>query len=169
MTNDQAQEQLVEILKKWVQSPNVSANKNIIGVVQFGSTTRGILKHQTDVDLLVFFDELPQNKMDRSLLVDKIQEPLEKELKKISGYEIYPSVLAKAKLQCDKVAPIYLDMTEHSKILFDPENFVSSILEKTRNWIKRHGSYKVHRGNLWYWILDPTEPNKKPLSYKFDE
>jgi predicted nucleotidyltransferase len=169
MTNDQAKKQLDEILKNWVQSSIVSTNKNIIGIVQFGSTTREVLKHQTDVDLLIFFDELPQNKMDRSLLIDKIQDPLEIELKKISGYEIYPSVLAKAKLQCDKVAPIYLDMTEHSKILFDPEGFVSSILEKTSAWIKRHGSYKVHRGNLWYWILDPTEPNKKPLSYNFDE
>lgn len=169
MTNEAIRQQLNQILNKWVGSPIIQSDKSIIGIIQFGSTTKNIIKHQTDVDLLIIFNQLPQKKMERSLRIDPIHESLESELKKINGYELVPSIVVKSKDNCDMLSPIYLDMTENSNTLYDPEGVIKRLLERTHAWIKRHGSYKVQKGNLWYWILDPKEPNKKALSYKLDE
>ena len=53
--------------------------------------------------------------------------------------------------------PIYLDMVEHSIIVFDESKFVGEILEKVREHMGKWGSYKEFVGNNWTWIIKKGE------------
>lgn len=124
-------------------------------VIHFGSTVRRPLKYETDVDLLVIFDRLPDGAIARSAHI----EPAEVELAATLGrtlppdYHIEPSVKLKTAAQFEAFSLLYLDMVECSRILFDVRGDARRILDKTAEWIKKSGARRVQQGLRWYWIL----------------
>jgi len=54
-----------------------------------------------------------------------------------------------------KGSPLFLDMVEDAKILFDPEGFFAGVLARLRNRLQDLGSRRVRLGNAWYWVLKP--------------
>ncbi|MEM2732979.1 MAG: nucleotidyltransferase domain-containing protein, partial [Nitrososphaerota archaeon] len=57
--------------------------EDLVSVVLFGSFARGDASRESDIDLLIVGDNLPQSRFDRIRLFDEVERSIEKELKKI--------------------------------------------------------------------------------------
>jgi uncharacterized protein len=52
-------------------------------------------------------------------------------------------------------SPLFLDLVEDARILYDEGDFFAGRLERLRERLAALGSRRVWRGNAWYWILKP--------------
>jgi hypothetical protein len=81
-------------------------------------------------------------------------EPLLKSLQ-AEGVSTYISVVIKSPEEAQMGSPLFLDMTEDARILFDEEGFFAAVLERLRKRLKELGARRVWKGNVWYWELKP--------------
>jgi predicted nucleotidyltransferase len=130
----------------------------LVSMVQFGSTARGQIKHVTDLDLFVILD-VPfaslRDKREATAFAEDAADGVLCALRPL-GYFISVSCVVRSKAQALQFTPLYLDMTLHSKIHFDSEDFAKNILDRTRKQIKESGAVRKQRGLLWYWDLAPN-------------
>ena len=52
-------------------------------------------------------------------------------------------------------APLFLDMVEDARILYDPERLLAAYLDRLRARLRELGSRRIWLGNAWYWELKP--------------
>ncbi len=52
-------------------------------------------------------------------------------------------------------SPLFLDMTEDARILFDRRSFFARELDRLRERLAHLGARRVWLGNAWYWDLKP--------------
>jgi predicted nucleotidyltransferase len=147
-------EKLVEELKE---------NLDLVSVVLYGSVARGNAKKDSDIDLLVIAKNLPREKIKRQKIFSKIEEKIEPEMKKLYAQGYYPtfSPILRTKNEAKHLSPLYLDMIEDAKILYDKDNFFSLVLERLRKRLKELHAKRKFIGKKWYWDLKPD--------YKFGE
>ena len=69
------------------------------------------------------------------------------------GYHLEFSPKCRTPAELQHFSPLYLDMVDQSRILFEQDELFSKLLMKTKNWINESGSKKVVRGLKWYWVL----------------
>lgn len=50
--------------------------------------------------------------------------------------------------------PLYLDMTQDARLLYDPQGFLAGVLEDIRRRLAELGGYRVWLDDdRWYWVL----------------
>lgn len=159
---------LEEILDDYVRRAG-SLKQRLVSIIQFGSTVRGPLKRETDIDLLLIFETLPVGRLARSEIVEEIEkaclDPLLEKLPK--DYNICFSSKLRTVDESKRFSILYLDMVDRSKILFDPQGLAASLIEKTKNWIQQAGAYRVEKGLKWYWVLgkDTSWDQESPIGW----
>ena len=138
-------DRLVECLKK---------NFNLVSVVVFGSVARGEARKDSDIDLLIIAENLP-DRYQRFRNFDKAEECLKDLIEELEakGYHIYFSPIIKSIEEAKRISPLYLDMVEDAVILYDRNCFFQNILSRLRKRLKELGARRVRLGNKWYWIL----------------
>ncbi|MGH7332032.1 MAG: nucleotidyltransferase domain-containing protein, partial [Candidatus Rokuibacteriota bacterium] len=52
-------------------------------------------------------------------------------------------------------SPLFLDMVEDARIVYDRDGFLKNRLERLGQQLAALGSRRVWRGNSWYWVLKP--------------
>lgn len=166
MTAQEAEARLEELFQQW-SDDFFKKNPRLLGVFQFGSSTKSPLKRQTDLDLLLIFDHLPKNPMDQFRLIEPLEDNLNKDLKTLEGFEIHSSLILKSKDRLDRLSSFYLDFLEAGKIRWDPAHLLNKLLMDIRNWITENGAYKVQKGQLWYWVYSGDPHRKTPVSFQF--
>jgi hypothetical protein len=82
-------------------------------------------------------------------------EPFLKTLQQKEGINTYISAIIKSPEEADKGSPLFLDMVEDAKVLFDRGHFFERVLERLRKRLKELGARRIWRGNAWYWDLKP--------------
>ncbi|MFN3480233.1 MAG: nucleotidyltransferase domain-containing protein, partial [Thermodesulfovibrionales bacterium] len=87
----------------------------------------------------------------------KIEKRLEKLLNNLykQGLFIELSPLIKSPDEADMCCPIFLDMVEDAKILYDKNGFFEGILKRLKMRLKALGAKRRWKGNAWYWDLKP--------------
>ena len=87
----------------------------------------------------------------------QIEEKIEPYLKELGKNQIqtFISPLLKTPEEAERGSPLFLDMVEDAKILYDKNNFFTNILSQLRKRLKALGARRVWQGNAWYWILKP--------------
>ena len=131
---------------------------NLVSLVLFGSVARGVSRHDSDIDLLIVAEKLPSGRMKRvSEFGEKIENPMEKYLADLRGKGIHTALspVFKTREEVLSGSPLFLDMIDSSKVLFDRNGFFRNYLEGLKMKLKKLGSRKVVRGTAWYWILKP--------------
>lgn len=130
----------------------------LVSIVVFGSVGRGTQTFDSDLDLLIIAKDLPKGRIKRirefELIEDKIT-PFLKKLQQKEGINTYLSVVIKTPEEAEKGSPLFLDMVEDAKILFDKDGFFEKILRTLRNRLRELGAKRIWKGNAWYWDLKP--------------
>jgi len=151
-------EEFRELEKKLLSEILLFYGERLISVVVFGSVARETQGFDSDLDLLIIAKGLPQGRMKRMREFDPIEEKLEPVLRLLrekKGINTYISTVIKSPEEAEKGSPLFLDMVEDAKILFDREGFFKGVLEELRNRLRKLGAKRIWRGNAWYWDLKP--------------
>ncbi|NWF93010.1 MAG: nucleotidyltransferase domain-containing protein [Syntrophaceae bacterium] len=132
--------------------------ERLVSVVVFGSAARETQSFESDLDILIIAEGLPQGRMRRIREFNSVEErvgPFLKSLQQKEGINTYISALIKSPEEAQKGSPLFLDMVEDAKILFDKGGFFQGILERLREKLGKLGAKRVWKGNAWYWDLKP--------------
>lgn len=132
--------------------------ERLISVVIFGSVARETQNFDSDLDVLIIAKDLPKGRMKRIGEFENVEEKIEpflESLRKGNGINTYISAVMKTPEEAEKGSPLFLDMVEDAKILFDKKGFFEKRLDKLRKRLKELGSKRIWRGNAWYWDLKP--------------
>ncbi|ADL07083.1 nucleotidyltransferase domain-containing protein [Thermosediminibacter oceani] len=103
---------------------------SLLGLTIFGSYARGENRKNSDLDLLIILKKAPGFSERIKEFVNNIElahESLGQQLYEEEDIlcELSPYILSKE--EALKFQPVYFDLTEHNKILFDPEGIISRI------------------------------------------
>lgn len=133
-------------------------SERLITLAIFGSVARDTFRPDSDIDILIIAEGLPKGRLKRVAEFEKnIEPPLKETLKRLLRQGIYPrpSPLFKTPEEVLQGSPIFLDMTDDVKILYDRDNFFKNYLQGLKEKLKRLGARKVYFKGGYYWELKP--------------
>ena len=130
--------------------------KRLVALAVFGSVGRGCPRPDSDTDILLIAEDLPSGRLKRMAEfeegVEKKLAPLLKGLKE-AGIDTYLSPVIKTPQEAERGSPLFLDMVEDCKILYDRQGFFKNCLEKLQKRLLELGAQRIWRGNSWHWVL----------------
>ncbi len=130
----------------------------LVTIAIFGSVARDTFRPDSDIDILIIADGLPTGRLKRVEEFDEyIERVLEGELYRLykDGIPLRLSPVFKTTEEVGRCSPLFLDMTERVKILYDKNDFFTKYLDELREKLKRLGSRKVPYKGGYYWELKP--------------
>ncbi len=131
--------------------------ERLISIVLFGSVARETPNFYSDVDILIIAKDLPQGRIPRIREFEKIEEqiaPLLDSLRR-EGIQTEISAILKSPNEAEQGSPLFLDMVEDGRILFDRDGFFSALLRQLCNRLRILGARRIWRGDAWHWVLKP--------------
>ncbi|GAB6182742.1 nucleotidyltransferase domain-containing protein [Thermodesulfovibrio hydrogeniphilus] len=143
-------EETLKILKNYY-------GERLVSVVVYGSVGRGTQRFDSDIDLLLVVKNLPKGRFARIEEFREIEKMLEPFLSEAETRGIYTefSPLIKTPDEVKSGSPLFLDMIDDAKILYDKNEFFKNFLEDLRKRLNRLGARRIWLGNSWYWDLKP--------------
>jgi len=134
-----------------------SLGDSLVSVVLFGSAARGEAGPVSDIDLLVVVDDLPSSRLARHEVLRRADERVEDELRRLRRQGVLTDIhpILKTPAEAERITPLYLDLVEDARILFDRDGFFARILERLRQSLRTLGARRIERGHLRYWDLKP--------------
>ena len=118
---------------------------DLVAVVLFGSRARGDYQSDSDWDLLVIADRLPERIFPRHLYLKRLL-PVQ--------WCGQVSILAKTPAEFEVGVPaLFLDIALDGIILYDTNDYISERLARLRRFITKEGLYREGRGRdlIWQW------------------
>jgi hypothetical protein len=97
------------------------------------------------------------------LVLEDTLENLQRSLRK-EGYNIALSPVIKTPQELSYGGVIFIDMTEHVRILFDKDDTLKNYLSGLKQKMQQLGSRKIQLGNAWYWDLIPDYKKVKEVT-----
>jgi hypothetical protein len=121
--------------------------ERLITLAIFGSVARGTAAAESDVDLLIVSNGLPQGRIKRVSEFAKIERNCK---------PVVPlSPVIKAPEEVLSGSPLFLDMVYDAMILYDKDLFFTNYLSRLKERLDRLGAKRVVQGDRWYWDLKP--------------
>jgi hypothetical protein len=129
----------------------------LVSLVVFGSVARQTPRPDSDIDLMLVVDDLPDGRMPRVREFAKIEEAVEPGLQSAKGGGVHTrlSPVFKSRDELEFGTPLLLDMVDDARILFDRNAVFAQRLERLRHRMKELGSKKVRKGGGYYWVVKP--------------
>jgi predicted nucleotidyltransferase len=130
----------------------------LVSVVLFGSLARGDAGDRSDVDLLIICEDLPGSRWERYDLFHRALAPLRGLLEDLAREGWYPEFrpILKTRSEAEIHTPLYLDMVEDARIVYDRNGFFTGILGGLRQRLLELGARRVFlEDGSWYWDLKP--------------
>ncbi|MBI5043781.1 MAG: nucleotidyltransferase domain-containing protein [Nitrospirae bacterium] len=129
----------------------------LVSLVVYGSAGRETMRFDSDVDILIIARNLPKGRMKRVAEFSKIEDALIQYMEQLKKKGIYTDIspIFKTPEEAQRGSPLFLDMVDDAKILYDKDGFFAAVLERLRNRLKELGSKRIWKGNAWYWDLKP--------------
>jgi predicted nucleotidyltransferase len=146
-----------ELLDRLLAELKAHYGGRLVACAVFGSVGRGTPRYDSDIDLLIVARELPPgrgSRVEEFLPVEARIEPALK-LNGPEGTSVALSPVFKTPEEIEAGSPLFLDMTEDAKLLYDPEDFLANYFDGLRTRLQQLGARRIHRGNAWYWELKP--------------
>ena len=133
--------------------------EKLMSIILFGSMASGRMRPESDIDLLIVAEKLPESYSERLKLLRKMTAGVEEEAIKLwREKKIYPLIdpIILTPEEASKIQPFYLDLLENSIIIYDKDGFMERILEGLKDRLRKLRSRKVLLPNgSWYWIVKP--------------
>lgn len=145
---------LISILEKEIKN---FYKDNLITIAIFGSVARGTFRNDSDIDILIIAQNLPKGRMNRIEDFLKIEKKLDSFLLEFKKIGLYPEIspIIKTPEEVLLGSPLFLDMIEEAKILYDKNNFFQNYLNQLKNKLKAIHAKKIYVDSGWYWLIDP--------------
>jgi predicted nucleotidyltransferase len=125
----------------------------LVSLAVFGSVARGTAKPDSDIDLLIIGDPLPDGRRPRTVQFLQLEDRLREREPKFLEMLLSPVMKTPAELRHG--SPLLWDMTEEVDILVDRNGFLDRLLDDVRTRLRNLGARRVFREEGWYWILKP--------------
>ena len=131
--------------------------ERLVSLVLYGSVARGMFSPASDLDLLIIADSLPKGRLPRVREFDQVEAALKPALNRCrsAGWNVALSPIFKTREETQLCSPLFLDMVEDARILFDRDQFFANRLAQLRDRLKALGSRRIWKGQEWYWDLKP--------------
>jgi len=129
----------------------------LVSLVVFGSVGRGRQRPDSDVDILLVAETLPDGRIPRVCefgRVDALLEPMLQYLRE-TGVTTSVSPVLKTPAEVLQGSLLFLDMTTDAMILFDRDGFAEKYLGNLASRLSEMGARKIWRGGSWHWVLKP--------------
>lgn len=137
------------VAEEAVEGLREALGDRLVAVVLFGSRARGDARPESDWDLLVIAEGLPEGVLDRQRFVQRAV-PLTR-----GGV----SVIAKTPAEFDSHVPsLYLDIALDGRVLYDPLGYASNRMGTLKAMIQGAGLYRERTpdGDIWRWKKPPA-------------
>ncbi|MBI5880303.1 MAG: nucleotidyltransferase domain-containing protein [Chloroflexi bacterium] len=147
-----AQPTQLDVAERAADSLHVALGDRLVAIVLFGSRARGDATADSDWDLLVIAEGLPERTLERHFYL-KRSLPLD-----CRGAI---SILARTPDEFEMHLPsLYLDIALDGTILYDPRGYAARKLLELQNLLARKGLYRERtpNGDRWHWKQEPTNP-----------
>jgi len=132
-----------------VQALQQGFGRKLVAVVLFGSRARGDAKEESDWDMLVIAKDLPERQIERYRRTKEILP---------QKWRGRISILAKTPDEFEAVLPsLYLEIALDGLILYDPQEYAGTQLQKLRRLILAKDLRREKRGQdfIWQWGTFP--------------
>lgn len=129
----------------------------LVSLVVFGSMGRGTPRPDSDLDLLIVADPLPDGRVARVEEFAAVESALAPYLETAQrdGFRTQCSPVFKTPAELRAGSPLFLDFVDDAKVLFDRDGVFATSLAELRARLRALGARRVWRGNAWYWDLKP--------------
>ena len=146
-----------DLLKETLNESQRYYGDRLVTLAVYGSVGRGTMRFDSDIDLLIVVRGLPNGRWSRAREFDAVEEALEPAFQdaRHQGVDTTLSAVLKTPEEAEAGSPLFLDMTEDARLLYDSDNFFAGRLERLRERLRKLGSKRIWRGNMWYWDLKP--------------
>ncbi len=129
----------------------------LLTLAGYGSVARGTFSPLSDFDFLLAADGFADGNPPRYQEFKAVEKALEPDLAKCraAGWEISLRPVFKSPAAVEYGSPLFLDMVDDARILFDRDGFFAQRLALMRERMQMLGSKRIWEGETWYWDLKP--------------
>jgi len=151
------QETFEDLVTKMVTAAHALYGERLVSIVVYGSVARGTMRHDSDIDLLVVARHLPGGRLKRVEEFESLEAKLAEDLRQAGSHGIRTTLSPVIKTPEEVMAgsPLFLDMVEDARLLYDRDGFFAQQLARLRQRLAKLGAKRMWRGNMWYWDLKP--------------
>ena len=131
--------------------------ERLVSVVVFGSVGRGTPRPDSDVDVLIVADDLPDGRLRRVAEFRSVEDALAPILAEAAsaGCHIELSPIFKTRVEVTRGTPLLLDLVDDARVLYDREDFMRLTLARLRARLDQLQARRIWQGNAWWWDLKP--------------
>ena len=136
----------------------------LVTVCVFGSVGRDTVNPESDIDVLIVARALPDGRMRRIREFQSIESRLKADIQaaRKRGVFVEISPVIKSSEEVSQGSPLFLDMIDDGRLLYDKNGFFKEHLEAFKHRLLAQGAHRVHRGDSWYWVLkEPYTPGEE--------
>lgn len=129
----------------------------LVSLAVFGSVGRSTPGPDSDIDLLIVAEALPNGRMARSDEFTAVEHALEPALADARAQGLNPTLSPTFKTPHEAAAgsPLFLDMIDDAEIMYDRDGFLQQTLDALSDRLSRLGARRIWRDSEWYWDLKP--------------
>ena len=125
----------------------------LVSLVVFGSVGRGTPRPDSDVDLLVVADPLPDGRIPRVREFDEVERSVVGTGSVEEAHRLSP--IFKTPAEVRRGSPLFLDMLDDARLLYDRDGFFAGVLGALKERLDKLGAKRIWKGTSWYWDLKP--------------
>jgi predicted nucleotidyltransferase len=150
-------EHLEQLLASLAGHVHAVYGDRLVSLVVFGSVGRGTPRHDSDLDVLIVAEGLPNGRMSRVEEFAAVEKALIPIITagRHAGFFTECSPVFKTPAEMRAGSPLLLDMVDDARVLFDREGFFAGAMMRLRERLAALGARRVWRGNAWFWDLKP--------------
>jgi predicted nucleotidyltransferase len=146
-----------ELVDQIVSAVRALYGDRLISVVLYGSVARGTMRHDSDLDILIVAQGLPNGRLKRMREFEAVEDRLAENLRRAAGCGVMTSLspVIKSPDELQAGSPLLLDMVEDARVLYDRDGVFKQRINRLRQRLTQLGAKRIWKGNAWYWDLKP--------------
>ncbi|MGH9464364.1 MAG: nucleotidyltransferase domain-containing protein [Thermoanaerobaculia bacterium] len=150
-------ERFGELTEALLEACHAVYAKRLVSLAVFGSVGRGTPRPDSDLDVLLVVEPLPDGRMARVEEFEAVERQMSEAFAAAAqhGVRTRLSPVVKTPDEVGLGSPLFLDLVEDADVLFDRDAFLAAELDRLRRRLAELGARRIWRGNAWFWDLKP--------------